>query len=705
MQQFNKNIFAYLFYGRFLAIGGLFSAITTVVAILGEPVLAQEERPVLVSPDGSDAPPTTGDQDASGEDAASGAAEETVAQTPGGFTDEITRARERFEAVSEDQLAEARSELQRRMNDLERAVRPSSENGRKWLGFLRWDALREALETEGLPPLEPLAETYRRLNRNEAGLELSPFRRMSDALRRYLDLVAVARLDNPQEAYGRQLDALAQDLERYREQSSPQLEQRIGNRLDFLAGVGQADELLQAVRREYSRPNAFIYVAEDLLNAAAAEPIDRSDPVTDNILGTRINGTAHTSGAVSLRTVPSEERARLELISNGHSVSDNVGRNGPAVICSTGYTDYTATKLVELEYSAFRSRPARVSAQTRSDIHSVSKAGGGLGSRIVARVGQDRARQRQGQTNAIAADHAEDRIARRINDEVAEELRDARRQYEEEFRQPLVRRGELPPYIRFSTTDDAMNVVATQASRSQLGAPSGPPPLAGPGDLTARLHQTAINNYVASVLGGATVRENDPDKDAEFDVELPDWMQRAWEERQTEFDGEGENQNDDSEDNEAFQPYLLTFRRGRPISVDLEDGDVTLTIHVDRMVSGEDEFEDWDITGTFQPQLADGGVMLRRDGDLEVLPTGFDRERDQLSQRQVAVRSNLTKVLNERSAEGRGFPRTIEIDRLEPEGDWEKVGPLNLEEFTSDDGWLALAWNRIRPERTARSGR
>ena len=590
------------------------------------------------------------------------------------------------------------------MQALERAVRPNTSNGQKWLRFLRWDKLRQALEADGLPPIEPLADTYRRLNRNGAGLELAPFRRLSDALRRYLDLVAVARLDNPEEAYGRQLDALARDLERYRERPTPELEQRIGTRLDFLAGVGQAGDLLRAVRRDYSRPNAYVNVSEELLNAAGSEPIHRTDPVTDVILGTQIRGTAHTTGSVSLRTVPSEDGARLELVSSGHVVSDNVGRNGPAVICSTGYTDYIATKTVELEDEAFRSLSTAVDARTRSDIHSVNKAGGGLGSRLVSRMAGSRVRQNQGRANSIAADHAEDRIARRINDEVSEDLRDARRRYEEEFRRPLARRGELPPYIRYSTTDDAMNVVATQASRSQLGAPAGPPPLPA-GELAALLHETAINNYVTTILGGATVSETEPDKDAEFDVELPDWMERAWEERENEDDGERDGANVAAAKDEPFEPYSLTFRQGRPITVDFADGSVVLTIHVDRLVSGDDEFEDWDITGTFEPELQGGGVVLHRQGDLEVLPIGFDRQRDRLSQRQVAVRSNLTEVLNERSAQGRGFPRTIEIDRLEPEGEFARVGPLNLDEFSSGDGWLTLAWNRDRPDRTARRGR
>jgi hypothetical protein len=138
----------------------------------------------------------------------------------------------------------------------------------------------------------------------------------------------------------------------------------------------------------------------------------------------------------------------------------------------------------------------------------------------------------------------------------------------------------------------------------------------------------------------------------------------------------------------------LTFRQVRPITVDFDDRKVTLTIHVARLTSADEEFTDWDVTGVFTPQLENDGVVFRRDGDLVVLPTGFDPERGQLSSRQVGVRTNLTKVLNERSAQGRGFPTRIEFSQLEPTGALEKAGPLAARELNSDNGWLTLAWKR-----------
>jgi hypothetical protein len=427
------------------------------------------------------------------------------------------------------------------------------------------------------------------------------------------------------------------------------------------------------------------------LVAAGVDPINRSEPITDYILGTRIRGNAYTTGTVGVASIPSRDKAVLEFISDGRSRSRNVGHNGPAVIRSTAYTDFTASKRVELSDGLFASLPARATARTRSDIHSISKRGGGLGSRIVSRIGWQRARQNHSRADAIASDHAEDRIVRRFNEDVAEQLGDARRRYEDEYRRPLLRRGQLPEYIRFSSDQDSLSIETTQATGGQLAAAGSPPPAPEGHDLAVRLHESAVNNYAASLLGGATARETKPGQDPEFDVKLPEWMKEAWEERETEpADGDPTAAGD-----EPFKEWSMTFRE-RPISVEFQDDRVKLTTHISRLQSGDQAFTNWDITGTFAAELSGGGVLLRREGELVVLPANF---RGSLTSRQTAERRNLEKEINERSARGRGFPATIEFDAIQPEGALADAGPLEVNQFMSDDHWLTLAWDRRTKER------
>ena len=96
-------------------------------------------------------------------------------------------------------------------------------------------------------------------------------------------------------------------------------------------------------------------------------------------------------------------------------------------------------------------------ATTDTHIHSVAKQGGGLGSRLVSRIGWKKAMQSEHQAEAIASDHAEDRIERHFNDEVNEQVSQVcGSSTRNEYRRPLERRGDVPDHIRFSSTKNSL---------------------------------------------------------------------------------------------------------------------------------------------------------------------------------------------------------------------------------------------------------
>jgi hypothetical protein len=593
------------------------------------------------------------------------------------------KARASFNPVSEKELTNGRTDVEAAMKEVERFVRPSSENGKRWLRYLRWEDLDSALDANSPENLRVIATTYQRLNRDENGLEMKPFRNLARALQRYLQFAQIAAQEDQQSYFETQLDRLRSQLDEYREKPSNTSAVQIGARLAFLEAMDASPELVTAIRREFARPNAFMDISTKLI-ASSADPIDRREPVYDCILGVNIRSDAHTTGTVGVATIPSDDEAVIEFVSDGYTYSRNVGNKGPAVIRSNSDTNFTATKRVELSDKSFVATNSRSHATTDTHIKSVAKRGGGLGSRIVSNVGWDRARQSERQAERIAADHAEDRIDRNFNEELNEKVRKARDRYEDEYRRPLERRDALPEHIRFSSDKDSVNLEIAQASRSQIGAAGGPPEAPIDHDMSMRLHASAVNNYTATLLGGATASESKPGDDLKFDVSLPNWMEDVWKNRKTEG-------TDDPGADEPFKPYSLRFNDTRPISVDFADGKVRLTVHITRLKSGDETFNNWDVTGVYTPELTGGGITLRREGDLEMLPANF---RGSLTPRQVAERSNLEKELNARSAQGRGFPKTVEFDPLTPEDALEDAGPLEFNQFNSDAGWLTVAWDR-----------
>ena len=601
------------------------------------------------------------------------------------LTAALRAAHDNFKPITDDQLAAAKADLSKQMQALENFVGAKSANGKNWLSYLSWDDAKKQLAGDSKPDLGPLTVTYGQLNRDENGLELTPFRRVSDALWKYINQSGLSQAENQGDVYGKKLDVLAAELDEYQKQPSAALASSIGRRMEIFKVLGQSPELATAVKSKFAQPNALVDASAKLLSASAGDTLNRTDPITDTILGTSIHGTGHTTGSVAAKTVPSADRAMVQLTTKGHTESENVGRNGPAIIRSTAHTDFTANKVVELSDAAFKAQPAKVDASVKSDVHSVSKAGGGLGSNLVSRMGMSQVRQKHAQADSIATDHAQGRISRRVDQEVSDKLAKARKRYDDDYRLPLARRGELPDDIKFSTTEDALLVQLTQASHAQLGAPTAPPELPAGKDLVVRVHESATNNYLASLLGGATISEDDSEHGTKADVPLPKWLRDAWENR---LDKHASANDPD------FQPWSLKFNGERPIEVAFtDDNKVRVTLHIAHLSSGH-EFTRWDVTGTFTPELADGGITLRRQ-DLDAYPVDKDlKPLASHSSTQAGEKQNLLDELTKRSDQGRGFPKTIEIKEISPTGDFSKAGPLAANEFSTKGGWLTVAWNR-----------
>src|SRR4029078_7805152 len=95
----------------------------------------------------------------------------TGLQAQDDISDQIQRARSNFKPISEKDEAQARAELRARMNEVADYVGPSSENGKVWLRYLRWEALKQAVAQDRPIDVAPIHATLRQLNRNEPGVE------------------------------------------------------------------------------------------------------------------------------------------------------------------------------------------------------------------------------------------------------------------------------------------------------------------------------------------------------------------------------------------------------------------------------------------------------------------------------------------------------------------------------------------------------
>jgi len=582
---------------------------------------------------------------------------------------ECRAAKAEFHPVTEADLAKASAELVEAVARLDRRLAADPENGPGWREYLQWDRMQSELCGDEKPDSAALASILGKYQAGHEGLRLLWFVDVRLALSRYL-LIA-QNIDNPglKSAYENLMDALAVQLESYAQAPTAKGALIIGRLIVQLEDAGQASTLIRAVRHHYVRPNLCVEVSADLIDAAMGGPVDETTPVRDVILGTDIFGTGHTTGRICVELIPNPDRAAMETIFCGTTLSDNVGYNGPVRVYSNGTTQLDGRKCIFLDADGLDWLPAVSEAETRSRITSIRAR---RRSRLIEQIAWRRAAKQQHQAECIASAHAEERLNGRIDSQAEEMLARADRAFREKFRRPLVQRKLFPQRLDFSTTKDALHVVAVRADASQLAAPTDPPPTAGGAELNVRIHESMVNNLLASGLGGMTLRdETYKDLLVELLGELPERFQV-----------------------EAGEPaWAIDFDALRPICVAFDDDQLTVTVRGRRYYRDGEDYPAMNVTAIYDVEQNEQGLAAVRRGPLEIFPPGFVPDSGKtLSTKQMVIRSLLETRFE------RIFSEEIPLEDIELPGNRGTAGRLRPIRFACQDGWLSLAWKRVAAE-------
>ena len=600
----------------------------------------------------------------------------------------IEQAKSDFQPISAEEVAAAQANLIGSAAQFEQALATGSRRAEEWKRYLKWEGVQQALSQPGAASPKLLRDSLDKFRSGADGVELPIFRRVASDLQRYADLLAMEQLSQRQDFASKLLDDLSKYLDRYEANPTSRARFEIERRLDLLSSLGRVPQLTAAIRNQFNHPNVCLELSEQFLSRVATKPINDVGPVNDCILGTTIRGMGNTTGMVTLETVPSDDRALLMLRLEGTTLSETKGYKKPVVIRSSGTTHFTATKQIALEDADFWNYPTQVHATTSTHTRSVQKQGGGFGSRFIETIGTKKVAEKKPQANAIAADHAEVRIADGLEEELLPKLQNARFQYQNKFKKALQQHGAEPTWVAFSTTDHSLNVNILQTGRGQLGAETRSPDFSVVSDLSLQLHETGASNLASAMLAGATLSQQTRDGHPALNVELPSWLRDAIDEAREEQEAK-----QPTDAGRHFKPWSIRFRRLRPVTIEFAENRVNIRLHAAQISAGDDSYNGWDILVSYTLQPQEGGLQLARTGEIEVIPTRFDPAGGKgLTNKQVALRGNLAKELNRQAEAGRGFPSTIDIKPLQLPSKIAQHGPLLLEEATSKGGWLSLGW-------------
>ena len=548
-------------------------------------------------------------------------------------------------------------------------------HGAAWRNYLRLDELQEQL-TADEPSYDVLNSIHRLFQSGENGLEMPAFSAVRTSLGQYLDMLYAVDSPETREEYNAQLGLLQGGLKQI--PADPQTASaEIGKPLAWLESAGQVPWLLAAVRKQYNQPNLLVRVSESLLTEEAPQAVDDRAPVRDVILGTQISGQGHTVGQVRVEMVPNPNQAEFQLVFNGTTQSRTVGRNGPAIVHSAGNTQFTAKKSVYLDADGVTSTPTTSRATT-----STQTLGVGTTIRIpivkgfVQRAASKQVAEKKSQGEYIGARHAEQRISNRFDENAGERISTANDKFQDILIQPLKRRGLQLTDLIFRTTDHELFMSHRNAERNQLAAPSQAPSTDPQAGLSVRLHESWLNNS-ASLFAGQTFNDKKlkPRIKELLGRTPPEWEEETEEERQV---------------------GTITFADEAPITLQVADGQATLTVRAKEFTRGEKTFMAMNITAAYKVEPHQTGLKLVRQDRLTILPPGFVTGEDKLTYGETVVVSQLRKTFDKIFKE-EIITKTISLSDAK---DKTKAGQLVMNQMLFENGWAALDWRHLRPGQT-----
>ena len=574
-----------------------------------------------------------------------------------------------FTPINGDKICQAKAALQTAAASLDEQFQKVGPQGKGWEKYLDWSDLKSTIYSDK-PDMEKLEKGYKALASTHRGLELACFIDLRLAIEKYLNLRHATDSPEIKAAYDKLMADMPKMLEEYATNPTSNPSAPLQQVVTWLDKFDQAPELLAKLRKEFAKPNFYASASKRLISPGFDDEINEPVDIYDTILKTRVHSQGTMLGQTTLQLVPSDPcvspgSALLEVQLAGTSNTTNKGHRGPVWIYSDSTSQIMATKLITINADGLCTMPADAQVNNSTHIRSICTQNH---CQLIENIAWKQARQSQCKAEAIASQHAEQRVCCQVNEKADSKVAQANLDYQKQFKLPLLHRKLFPEQLDFSTTEDRLNIVALQHGLAEFAAWSDPPAVDETQfDASVRIHESVINNSTWTFLAGRTFAE------AEFLDLVADLS-----------GGEVPEQFQPDEDKE---PWAVTFAKENPIRVTFHDNQIRIEIHATSFTKGDTEYTAMNIAATYKIEAKDGKFTLVRVGDLEVFPPGFESEQRKLSVREQTLRKLLQKRFS-KIFETKWTAR----DAVPLPERWQSAGSLQINRWDAQDGWMTLTW-------------
>lgn len=563
-----------------------------------------------------------------------------------------------YQAISPAKVQAARADLEQAVTAASAKLNQLTGETRETMATrLHWDAFLTELKNDS-PELGKLNLTLIGLYEDEAGMEATHWLTLREKLERFMYLTQYQNDPKAEDLYNARVDALASSLEEAAGDPSGEALARFGRILGTFNRYEQQEATVAKIREHFSEPNLVASVSAELASRAAARKIDRSLPVNDVILGTTIRGTAHTTGDISLRLLPSPTNIAAEVRLHGTAISTNRGWNRGVQINSSGTTTIDARKSLTVDRDGISTSAATADCETKTQINAICHD-----RKIVRKIAWKKACQSKGEAECIANRKAETRTRQELDKEISDLLAENRVKYENDVKGPLLRRNAAPQKLLLSSEPERIHVKMLQANHFQLAA-LAPAEAALPStDVAVQLHESLIANLAEGLIGGVKLTDEGlVERIEESGREVPEELKIR----------------DDTD------PWSITFAQSQPVSVRFDRETIVIKVRGTQFTRGSNTVNrEMEISAMYRIVREGDDLKLTRDGEVVAAYVKEGAE----SFGDIAVKTLM------RTKFSALFKEEFASDGIPLPGPLEGKAELRLETLVSGQGWAVIGWN------------
>ena len=419
-----------------------------------------------------------------------------------------------------------------------------------------------------------------------------------------------------------------------------------------------AVKVSDVINTHYRNANVRFAISEQLMERMMPRIESKSVPVKTRLMGAQVHGTSRIESGFDFDLQPSADRWSMNLRTLGRVNTNSVGKQGGVSVRTVGDAKFDAASRIEVTANGVYVGDAQavVAGRTRLREIETDYDGWPLVGMLVRSIAEDRYQTMAPQANRVGNQHTRRRIESEIDQQLNQRIDQAAAKMSEMVLGPLGRLQLDPQVTDMQTTDQRILARYRVAGDWQLGAFTPRPRALSDSVMSVQVHQSALNNTLEQLIPG----------------EQPIGIRNLIQNSAATF-GKGDlTMPDDIPDDVSVQ-----FARTRPVTVEIEDGILWLTLRVLKLTRDEGlELTQFIVRAAYRPEIDGIHARLVRDGHLRISgPRMAMRER-------LPVRAIFNKVLSA----NREIPLTVPRFTESPASEGLIVSQLELR-----DGWIAIA--------------